>query len=36
VAGAPAACWRLRGREVTVARGFAHTAGRPAASGAGA
>ena len=36
VAGAPAARGRLRGREVTVARGFEHTAGRPAASGAGA
>ncbi len=36
VAGPPPARWRLRGREVTVARGFEHAAGRPAASGAGA
>jgi thiamine-monophosphate kinase len=36
VAGPPAASWLARGREVTVARGFEHTAGRAAASGAGA
>jgi len=36
VAGAPAARWLSRGREVAVARGFEHRAGRPAASGAGA
>ena len=34
VAGPPAARWRLHGREVEVARGFEHAAGRPAASGA--
>ena len=35
VAGAPAARWLARGREVSVARGFEHFAARPAASGAG-
>ena len=35
-AGSPAVRWSARGREVTVARGFEHFAGRPAASGAGA
>jgi len=32
---APAVRWSARGREVAVARGFEHFAGRPAASGAG-
>jgi thiamine-monophosphate kinase len=34
--GAPPVRWSARGRAVTVARGFEHFAGRPAASGTGA
>jgi len=36
VAGPAQARWLARGREVSVARGFEHAAGRPAASGTGA
>ena len=35
-AGGGSVRWTSAGREVTVARGYEHFAGRPAASGAGA